>query len=241
MPRRRRQGPAVSRKCYYLAAGCGLAAGLLEVGSRILCRSINPTNRLYEMSRHFVWLAPLTYLLLFLAMGLFLAAITWLWPRPGGWLSRRLIVACALLPAFVVASPQIDLVAWMILALGIASRLVPVLERHAIRVAAVAGVEFSRSRGVVLVLAGSVFGGDWLKEWREARRPLPPADSPNVLLIVLDTVRADHLSLYGYRSPHHAQARTAREAGIRFDDARATAPWTRLAREHVHGPLAPRA
>ena len=30
-------------------------------------------------------------------------------------------------------------------------------------------------------------------------RPLPPADSPNVLLIVLDTVRADRLSLYGYQ------------------------------------------
>ena len=63
-----------------LAAWCGLAAGLLEVGARILCRWINPTNRLYQVSRHFVWLAPLTYFLLFLAIGLLLAAVTRLWP-----------------------------------------------------------------------------------------------------------------------------------------------------------------
>ena len=79
-----------------LAAWCGLAAGLLEVAARILCRWINPINRLYQVSRHFVWAAPLTYSLLFLAMGLLLAAVTRLWPRRGGWLSRRLIVACCL-------------------------------------------------------------------------------------------------------------------------------------------------
>ena len=52
--------------------------------------------------------------------------------------------------------------------------------------------------GFVLVQAASIFGGDQLERWREERRPLPPAGSPNVLLVVLDTVRSDHLSLYGY-------------------------------------------
>ena len=36
---------------------------------------------------------------------------------------------------------------------------------------------------------------------------MPPADSPNVLLVVLDTVRADRLSLYGYpRAPRPPEA-----------------------------------
>ena len=34
-----------------LAAWCGVAAGLLEVGARGLCRAINPVHRLYLMSR----------------------------------------------------------------------------------------------------------------------------------------------------------------------------------------------
>ena len=71
-----------------------------------------------------------------------------------------------------------------------------------------------------------MFGGDRLKERREARRPLPPADSPNVLLIVLDTVRADHLSLYGYHRATTPMLERLAKRGIRFDEVRATAPWT---------------
>ena len=55
---------------------------------------------------------------------------------------------------------------------------------------------------------------------------LPPAGSPNVLFIVLDTVRADHLSLYGYPRSTTPTLKRLAENGIRFDRARATAPWT---------------
>jgi arylsulfatase A-like enzyme len=210
----------------FLSAWCGLAGGLLEVGTKVLCRNINPTNRMYQVSRHFVWLAPLTYLLLFVAMGLFLAAVTRLWPRRGGWLSRHLIVACGLVPAFIVAGPQIYVEAWMIVALGIASRLVPMLERRAIGLRRWILWSFPGLLGLVLVMAGWVFAADWIKERREARRPLPPADSPNVLLIVMDTVRADRLSLYGYHRATTPKLEQLAKLGIRFDSVRATAPWT---------------
>jgi arylsulfatase A-like enzyme len=210
----------------FLSAWCGLAGGLLEVGTKVLCRNINPTNRLYQVSRHFVWLAPLTYLVLFLAMGLFLAAVTRLLPRRGGWLSRRLIVACGLVPALIVAGPQIYVGAWMIVALGIASRLVPMLERHAIVLRPWLRWSFPGLLGLVLVMAGWVFAADWIKERREARRPLPPADTPNVLLIVMDTVRADRLSLYGYHRATTPKLEQLAKLGIRFDSVRATAPWT---------------
>ena len=75
-----------------LAAWCGLAAGLLEVATRVLCRWINPTNRLYLMSRHFVWLAPLSNLLLFSGSDLLLAVANQSSGRgAAGWLSPRLI------------------------------------------------------------------------------------------------------------------------------------------------------
>src|SRR5438132_7583018 len=85
---RHRLGPV---EVFMLSAWCGLAAGLLEVGMRVLCRSIDPTDRLYLMSRHFVWLAPLSNLLLFCGMGSVLAVATRLWPRHGGWLCPRII------------------------------------------------------------------------------------------------------------------------------------------------------
>ena len=51
-------------------------------------------------------------------------------------------------------------------------------------------------------------------------------EAPNVLLVVLDTVRADHLSLYGYsRETSPNLSRLARH-GVVFKQARSTAPWT---------------
>ena len=205
----------------------GLSAGLLEVGTRVLCRAIDPTNRLYLMSRHFVWLVPLANMLLFFGLGLLLAGITKLWPRLGGRLTPRLLCALAMQPMLMLAAPAIYPVAWFVVALGISSQLVPWLESQpAKRRLSLLIRTFPILLGSVLLLAGSVFGGDWLKQRRETSRALPPTGSPNVLFIVLDTVRSDRLSLYGYRSPTTPNLERLAEKGIRFDRARATAPWT---------------
>ncbi len=68
--------------------------------------------------------------------------------------------------------------------------------------------------------------GDVLARRREAARPLPPPGSPNVLLVVLDTVRADHLGSYGYERPTTPNLDRLARTSIRFAEARATAPWT---------------
>jgi arylsulfatase A-like enzyme len=204
---------------------CGLAGGLLEVGMRVVCK-ILPGHRMYSMSRHFIWMAPLSSLLLFTGMGLFLALATMFWPRPGGWLFSRLVCFLAILPVLVVMSRGIYPWAWAILALGIAMRLVPILERRPTEIRRWLVLSFPVLLGSVLVVAGVVRGGDWLKGRREASRPLPSGDPPNVLLIVMDTVRADHLSLYGYRRPTSPTLDALASRGIRFDRARATAPWT---------------
>ncbi len=90
-------------------------------------------------------------------------------------------------------------------------------------------------------LAGETVVLEFATEWNGAfdpesgfgvwGNPEVVADSdtirPNVVLISVDTLRADHLSLYGYprkTSPHiDAWARTG---GIVFDSVVASAPWT---------------
>src|SRR5439155_1383143 len=54
----------------------------------------------------------------------------------------------------------------------------------------------------------------------------PPAGSPDVILIVLDTTRADHLSTYGYarETARHLSAFAA--DGLLFTQARSPAAWT---------------
>jgi hypothetical protein len=53
-----------------------------------------------------------------------------------------------------------------------------------------------------------------------------PADAPNVLLIVMDTVRAQSLSLYGYAKPTSPNLERLAARGVVFQRAIATAPWT---------------
>lgn len=52
------------------------------------------------------------------------------------------------------------------------------------------------------------------------------AAHPNILLIVLDTVRADRLSAYGYARPTTPELAAFAEKAIRYTDFYATAPWT---------------
>ncbi len=63
---------------------------------------------------------------------------------------------------------------------------------------------------------------------RAAIRRLPPAeaDRPNVLLLVLDTVRGMSLNLYGYPRATTPELKKLAERGARFDYAVAPAPWT---------------
>jgi arylsulfatase A-like enzyme len=50
--------------------------------------------------------------------------------------------------------------------------------------------------------------------------------SPNIVLISLDTVRADHLSAYGYFRPTTPQIDRLAAQGVLFESAMAAAPWT---------------
>ena len=178
------------------------------------------------MTRHFLWLTPLVNLAIFLCLGLCLAALTKFLPRLGARFSRWVLCALAILPSLILAGPQIYPEARLLLALGISSWLAPWLGRHPAGWRRRLVWSFPALLGSVATLAAFRYGEDWLKERREAARPAPPAGSPNVLFIVLDTVRADRLSLYGYpRSTTPALERLARR-GIRFDAARACAPWT---------------
>jgi arylsulfatase A-like enzyme len=209
-----------------LAACCGLASGLLEVATRVLWHHIDVQQRMYMMSRHFVWLAPLADVLVFSVVGVIVAIVGALWPRSGRWLGSRLVCFLTVLPVLMVASSRIYAIAWIILALGIASQLAILIERHAAALRRILIFTFSGLLIVVLVVASSVFGPDWLKERREAGRALPASSAPNVLLLVLDTVRADRLSLYGYERPTTPNLDRLAHQGIRFDGARAAAPWT---------------
>ena len=214
--------------------GCAHAVGLVWFGLRIargghespvqVCRSNQPALHVEPALR--LAGAFIDFITLFRGVGLFLAIGTRFWPHRMRWFCPRFICFWTVLPALMVASPRIYAAAWVALAVGVASILARLLERHVTGLGRWLFRTFPALVAAVFFLATLVVGVDWLKEWREVGRPLPPVDSPNVLLVVMDTVRADHLSVYGYERPTTPVLERLARRGIRFDNARATAPWT---------------
>jgi arylsulfatase len=60
----------------------------------------------------------------------------------------------------------------------------------------------------------------------QADLPDAVATRPNVLLLVIDTLRTDHMSCYGYSSSTTPALDALAERGVRFDDCTAGASWT---------------
>ena len=80
---------------------------------------------------------------------------------------------------------------------------------------------------VAVLATTAIQGGLWLKE-RMAIAGLPAAlpGSPNVLVIVVDTLRADHLSSYGYERPTSPNIDPIAGQGVVFENAFSTSSWT---------------
>ncbi len=122
----------------------------------------------------------------------------------------------------------LQLYARVLLSLGIAVALarlagarpagMGVVIRRAAPIAAVA---------LAAILAGGVFMLHGPKERRAlGRLPAPPADAPNVILLILDTVRAANLGLYGYERATTPNIEKWATDGVVFERAVSTAPWT---------------
>ncbi|MEZ4217411.1 MAG: sulfatase [Myxococcota bacterium] len=119
-----------------------------------------------------------------------------------------------------VAAP----VAWLVAFVAAGHVLAPLAPRRAARVPAAAAVAPARPR------ASAVGGPD-----------APASRGDAVVLIVLDTLRRDRLSLYGYgRATTPAIDAWARD-GLVFEEAMSTAPWTLPSHASLFTGLYPRA
>lgn len=203
-----------------------LATGLLEVAVLLVRRHLLGT--FIYAPEDFVWLTPLSYLMHFRWPALAAVAVVMLWPRAP--LHRVAVLPFATLGAFSLllqTGSRLHLWAVGLLALGIG-----------LQIARWAGARPAGWRRLVvrtapalaaltLGLAAALPAARWWRE-RRAYATLPAArpGAPNLLLIILDTVRAANLGLYGYgraTSPH--LERWAGQ-GVTFERAFATSPWT---------------
>ncbi|HEU5118540.1 MAG TPA: sulfatase-like hydrolase/transferase, partial [Isosphaeraceae bacterium] len=206
----------------------GAATGFAEVAILCLWHMIQGEAVLgaLQLNRHFPWMIPLAYLGIYACSAIPIMVLALFWPKP----AVRMGVA---VPLFLTTFALLSLckglypVAKVVLSTALAYRLSHRIVGHE--------TAFRRIRTLSLApVFGSLVGlGYWsydqevLQEGRILQGlPDPKPGAKNVLLIVLDTVAADHLSLYGYERDTTPKLRALARSGVVFDMARSPAPWT---------------
>lgn len=208
-----------------LAVFAGLAAGWIDVLALQLRRvAVEP---LVFVGRHVGWTAPLAVAVAFLAAALPLAVVGRLRPRLPAWRAAAWSYGFLAVFGALYTFPQIQRIAALVLSAGVATVLVrwlgsrEVAARRWLRRAAPAAFAVW-----AVWAAGSVARDGWRERRSLAALPAARAGAPNVLLIVLDTVRAMSLSLYGYGRPTTPELERWARQGVTFTQAYSTAPWT---------------
>lgn len=207
------------------SAWLGVAAGLSEIA--LLFVAEHWMGRLVHSNPQNIWMAPLAYAALFTAISIVLSLS--LFKRPA--LAHRLAVGQALFlgslgALFLVQSLHSG--AATLVALGFALQGSSLLLRWRI-FPRIVWLTAAPLLLVALALGIGLNAARALDERRamEAINARPkPAESPNVLLAVWDTVRAPNLSVYGYERATTPTLERLVERGVLFERATSPAPWT---------------
>jgi arylsulfatase A-like enzyme len=208
-----------------VAAWFGLAAGLLEGVVALSLRGV--PGYAVRVSPDILWIAPTFNLLLFLLMGASLAALYRLGGKSPDISLLTGLLSWATLFGLMLLLGLMHQIAALILSLGVAVQIARSLrgrEHHALRL-------FQRSVGILMIVTlfvGAV-GALW-DGWRErsivAALPRPQAGAPNLLLITLDTLRADHIASYGYDRRTSPNIDRLAQGGAVFENAFSNSSWT---------------
>ncbi len=212
-----------------VAAAAALLAAGLHLTVTTVDRDLLGNFSWMWWTRDQLWVTPLSYLVVFIALAVPAALLHLLAPRR---LSLPLVASGFLgLSALSVLLlfDRIASWAWVLVALGVAVQAFRWLGGHASERVT---VRLATATLAIFGLAFLVLGGGSF--WRGASRersamaalPAPASGAPNVLLLILDTVRAQEFGMYGSAldiTP--AMDRRAQE-GLVFERAYSTAPWT---------------
>lgn len=206
----------------------GAIAGGFELAVVLIQSFVDPriSMDMLRRNRHYVWMIPLANMLIFAIVGFLTAVLARIRPRAANWLAWRISIALTAL-ALLLNIEGLYAIASATLALGIAAIAAPWIERRAARLVRIARHSLPVLGGALIVLTALWYGRVTSAEER-ALAALPSARPglPNVLLIVLDDVRASSMSLYGRARPTTPNLERLARRGVLFSHARPTASWT---------------
>ena len=207
----------------------GLVTGFVEGAQFLAFQHINwaAWAREIHVSKQILWISPIVDLVFFLLIAIGVAAISRIFPRIPALPAVVSVLGFLTTYDWLRVTGRLYRNACVLLALGLATVLLRSLRQHE----AIAAKVFRRSAPWLLaslaLVIGTMEGGMRLHEaCATSRLALAAGDSPNVLVIVLDTLRADHVSSYGYGRPTSPEIDHLAQHGALFENAIAASSWS---------------
>lgn len=223
--------PAVSisettwRELFLVVFMMALLSALMQVAV-ILWWKLGP-GYMTRLGPRIVWMTPLAVVLVYAIPAVVLLLISRFWRRA---LSLPVVVGVfSLLATIDLALMERRLALWAIglLGLGIGVQVGRIAERH--RDAVMRFARTALAALIALLLAGTTaveLGILWQERRSESALPAAQAGVPNVLFIILDTVRALNLSLYGYERETTPVLDSLASVATVYDRAIVTGTWS---------------
>ncbi len=216
----------------FLTTSFGLSTGLVEgAGLRWVQKTplAGGTVGMFLVSPRMLYVSALTDVVLFMAAGFLAAWLSRLAPKiPQGKVVLFILVFMLVFDCLCIALDRVmDPPYTAILSAGVASVLLRVLWPKRGRLLWLARKSLPALAAALVAVVCAV---NWssIESGRVAAAGMPvaPPDAPNVLVIVMDTVRADHLSGLGYSRTTTPNLDRIASQGVLFENAISASSWT---------------
>ena len=207
----------------------GAIVGLLEGAGLLAFQRINFARwgPMIHVSPEIIWVSPIVDLIFFSLVSAIIWLLTRIMPRLPALRAVIFILSFLAVYDWFTLTARLYHRACLLLAFGGAVAFGRWLARHETQAARFWKKAAPWAIAAVVLAFIVIQGGGW---WREhsalTALPLASPSSPNVLIVVIDTLRADHVSAYGYPRPTTPNLDRLAQQGVLFENAVSPSSWS---------------
>jgi arylsulfatase A-like enzyme len=211
------------------AAWCGLFTGIVEGLGLLLFERVNwqRWGPMMHVSADILWISPVVDLALFLSTALLILLASRLSSRINALQAVVFFLIFMAIYDWLTLTNRLLHLACLLLSMGASVAIFRWFHNNQSRLLRLSRATLPGLVAAWFLLFAAIHGGKFLEE-HEAVASLPAIapNAPNVLIMVIDTLRADHVSSYGYARPTTPEMDRLASAGVLFENAVAPCSWS---------------
>lgn len=210
-----------------MAVCAGILTGLIEGCGLLVFQNLNGETWALRISPPIIWISPVVDVLFFCMLGLLACSSASLFRKTDAVRVTAVLLSSLVVYDFLTLTARFSSRSRVLLAIGVGVAVSRWFPKHQEAVERICKRFLPWVIAVGVLVFVGIQGGRWFVEHRTiANLPAAVPDAPNVLVIVVDTLRADHLSSYGYSHLTSPNIDALAAQGTLFENAVSACSWT---------------